>query len=503
MKRKRNLNQFQLFSLNMNQYLPKNHWSTILEEIFEHIDFSQFSWKEGLSATNQEPYESEMLAKLWIVGYFKKVTSCRRLSDLCEDDIGFIYMRRDADSPKKTTLNDFRKSNLEELSNVLSQTVLLSGGLGLLSGETFIDGTKGKANASIKKRLDKKKLYKRLIEIRSKCKEYLKSIVEEENEEIKANLEVKYGSAKERKKVIEEKLSLLNELGKEKVNTTDRDSHVMKDNGQYYDGYNAQAATDNQIVIHTDVSSKPADYDELEPMVEGLQSVPGYEMKSVTTDSGYENGKQIERLTESGVDLIVAPQQQEKKNKKTKYYTARDFKYDKDKNLFICPSGKELKYNRKRKKKNGNGKEYDIEIFTAYQQDCKGCSLRAKCIPERLTIRNLKIRSDFRIIMYNASKARSEKGKERLKRRQTDVEGVFGQIKGHKGLLIFMFLGLESVKHEWRMICMGHNMRKLVSQMQNSKNKDIMLAKMTNTVNFYVCFSKMITNYHILMIMFI
>ena len=50
MKRKQNVSQFQLFSLNMNQYLPENHWSIILEQIFDHINFGGFKWKEGVSA---------------------------------------------------------------------------------------------------------------------------------------------------------------------------------------------------------------------------------------------------------------------------------------------------------------------------------------------------------------------------------------------------------------------------------------------------------------------
>ena len=473
MKRKQNVSQFQLFSLDMSQYLPKNHWSLILEEIFEHIDFSGFQWKEGVSVTNQEPYESELLVKLWIAGYFKRVVSCRKLSELCEDDIGFIYFRRDASSPKKTTLNDFRKKNLEELSNVLSQTVLLSGELGLLNGEVFIDGTKVKANASKKKELDKNLLSKRLLEVKKKCYEYLESMIEEDDNEMKCKVETKYRSADERKKVIDEKLSLLKELGRNRVNTTDPESRLMKDGNQYYDGYNAQAATDNQIVIHADITSDPGDFNQLEPMVNGCRYRKGYELKSATADSGYENGKQLESLIEDGIDVVVAPQREGKKIKETKYYAIRDFEYNEKKDSFVCPNGKELEYYTDRIEKNGNRTEKIRRVYRALRNDCDRCSLKKKCLPGSKVRREIRIRSDFRIIRQNTYKSRSEEGIRRLKRRMCDVEAVFGQIKGHYGLLRLLFRGLVNVKYEWKMICMGHNMRKLVAHIQEYKNVSV------------------------------
>lgn len=469
MKRKQNVSQFQLFSLNMNQYLPENHWSIILEQIFDHINFGGFKWKEGVSATNQEPYESKLLAKLWIAGYFKRVLSCRKLSELCEDDIGFIYLRYDAASPKKTTLNDFRKKNLEELSNVLSQTVLLSGEMGLLSGEVSIDGTKVKANASKRRQLDKSKLFKSFVEIKKKCHEYLESIVEEDDNEKKNELATKYRSANERKKIIEEKLSLLRELGKDRVNTTDSDSRLMKDKSQYYDGYNAQAATDNQIVVHTDITSDPADFEYLEPMIRGCISQKDYAFKSATADSGYENGKQLESLIEDGIDVIVASQREGKKTKDTKYYAIKDFEYNEKRDSFVCPNGKELEYYTDRKAKSGNGTESVKKVYIASRKDCDQCSLKKKCLSKNKVKREMRIRSDFRIIRQNAYRSQSEEGIRRLKRRMCDVEPVFGQIKGHYGLLRLLFRGLINVKYEWKITCMGHNMRKLVAHIQESK----------------------------------
>ena len=56
---------------------------------------------------------------------------------------------------------------------------------------------------------------------------------------------------------------------------------------------------------------------------------------------------------------------------------------------------------------------------------------------------------------------RSEAGSALRKRRSVDVEAAFGNIKRNLGFPRFTLRGLEKVELEWRLVAMGHNIRKL------------------------------------------
>jgi len=58
-------------------------------------------------------------------------------------------------------------------------------------------------------------------------------------------------------------------------------------------------------------------------------------------------------------------------------------------------------------------------------------------------------------------KLRTEAGRAAYAKRKQTVEPVFGQIKEARGFRRFLLRGLEAVRAEWRLICLGHNLLKL------------------------------------------
>ena len=58
-------------------------------------------------------------------------------------------------------------------------------------------------------------------------------------------------------------------------------------------------------------------------------------------------------------------------------------------------------------------------------------------------------------------KLRTKKGCAAYAKRKQTVEPVFGQIKEARGLRRFLLRGLEPVRAQWRLICLGHNLLKL------------------------------------------
>jgi len=60
-----------------------------------------------------------------------------------------------------------------------------------------------------------------------------------------------------------------------------------------------------------------------------------------------------------------------------------------------------------------------------------------------------------------AAKVRTSEGKALYARRKVIVEPVFGQIKEARGFRRFLLRGLEQIRGEWRLVCLGHNLLQL------------------------------------------
>jgi transposase len=98
-----------------------------------------------------------------------------------------------------------------------------------------------------------------------------------------------------------------------KLNVTDPDSRNLKTTRGWVQGYNAQAAvTAEQIVVAAEVSSESLDTANLQPMVEtaraeleaaGVDEAPGV----VLADAGYWKNEAIEALVAQGIQTLVAP----------------------------------------------------------------------------------------------------------------------------------------------------------------------------------------------------
>jgi hypothetical protein len=99
-----------------------------------------------------------------------------------------------------------------------------------------------------------------------------------------------------------------------KINTTDRDSGVMIQQGQPpIQDYNAQpAVTTNQIIVTAQVTTTAPDYGQLGPVVDaalGDLRQAGVTQRPVTVlaDAGYWHKEQIERIVTDGMQVLIPP----------------------------------------------------------------------------------------------------------------------------------------------------------------------------------------------------
>jgi Transposase DDE domain len=60
-----------------------------------------------------------------------------------------------------------------------------------------------------------------------------------------------------------------------------------------------------------------------------------------------------------------------------------------------------------------------------------------------------------------AAQVRTPEGKALYARRKVIVEPVFGQIKEARGFRRFLLRGLATIRGEWRLVCLTHNLLKI------------------------------------------
>jgi hypothetical protein len=95
---------------------------------------------------------------------------------------------------------------------------------------------------------------------------------------------------------------------KSQRNVTDPDSHLMKTNGHYIQGYNCQLAvdSDHQVIVAVGVSNQAPDVEHLGPMVQRIATTAGALPDVTTADAGYWSEANAELCAEQGIDAYIA-----------------------------------------------------------------------------------------------------------------------------------------------------------------------------------------------------
>jgi hypothetical protein len=91
-------------------------------------------------------------------------------------------------------------------------------------------------------------------------------------------------------------------------NFTDPESHLMKSDGHYIQGYNCLLAVDSehQVIVATGVSNQPPDVEHLQPMLQRIaasaDALPGV----MTMNAGYWSEKNADRCEVLGIDAYIS-----------------------------------------------------------------------------------------------------------------------------------------------------------------------------------------------------
>lgn len=462
-----------LFPDSIEEYVEENNLVRFIDAFVNTINMQEFGFTYSQpKETGRKAYNPSSMLKLYIYGYTQRIRSSRRLEIETRRNVELMWLMEKL-APDFKTISDFRKDNITILKKVFREFTILCNKMNLYGKElAVIDGSKFKAVNSKDKCYTKGFLKSELKEIDDKINKHLKEIETTDKRDRhdkkidKEELDGYINRIRQEKQEVEQMLEKIESGEVKQISKTDQDSRMMKQsNGGYKVSYNGQISVDSKhhLIIGTDVTTEGNDLNQLSKMAENAKEILGEEQKDelnekteqekfkVVADTGYHKEEELAKCELSGIECYV-PSAKRSSNEKEGRYGIEEFKYDKEKNLYICPAGESLTYK-------SSYQRNTREISRYETNKCTGCPLREKC--KKSKGNKVIYRSEYEEIV-RIVKQRCKTNKEIIKKRGQVVEHIFGTMKktmGYGGG--FLLKGLEKVKGEFSLIALSYNLKRV------------------------------------------
>lgn len=222
--------------------------------------------------------------------------------------------------------------------------------------------------------------------------------------------------------------------------------------------YNIMLGTENQFILNYSVHQKSTESGFL---IEHLQQ-SFFKPHAVVGDAAFGSEENHAYLEKEGIASYLKDThffQESKRSFKKKIFRKQNFPYDASRDVYLCPAERELHFVHERRNVNAQGYPSIVRLYKS--ENCQDCTFSTLCKRGEAP-RQIQISLEFERLKEKARRRLlSAKGIQLRKRRNTDVETVFGNIKQNLKFKRFSLRGLEKVKLEFGLVAMGHNLRKL------------------------------------------
>ena len=220
-------------------------------------------------------------------------------------------------------------------------------------------------------------------------------------------------------------------------------------------GYSLNYLIDMEHAVIVDVEATPTrltkEVDAAEAMIERTHDRFALKPGHVAGDVAYGTGEMLGWLVERGIDPHTPVRDQSEVAAEGKF-TRADFAYEKDRDLYICPGGKELKTS-------GTVHDGGAIKYIAKRSDCGQCPLKPKCT----TGRERRIQRDVNQEARDYTQALMETeayGRSRTRRKR--IETLFGDVKHYMALTRLRLRGLSGARDEFLLTATVQNLKRLV-----------------------------------------
>ena len=463
--------QFMLFFSNPKDILGENHLCFIVNDIVEHIDLSVLPDKQG--TVGAPCYDYRLLIKVLFYGYATGTFSSRKLMSATQENIAYLYLTRQQ-TPNFRTISDFRKNHRALLEECFIRIVKAAKEIGLIKlGSVSLDSTKIRANASNQRTFTQDELKEQKRRIEKAIDEAIKLDTAEDKlhgedkrgDELPENIK----DQKERLKKIKQALYKAEEENKEKINLTDSDANFMKGDETIQTNYNCQLIVDNdtRLILSGETTTNAADFDALKTQVKSIEQTFKQRPKKLLADSGYYSIDNLIYLENEQIKGYL-PHPADARSKKDKFkakqhpFDKRHFKYNRRKDQYICPEGNILQKEIVQSKRG-------LILYQA--KDCRQCAKKKLCLRGKAKLRYVSRYTREDLIIKMRNRLITKAGKKKYNQRAPTVETPFAHFKKNLCFRQFFCRGLPRVSTEFKLLCIGYNIRKIAQLISNPRRK--------------------------------
>jgi transposase len=432
--------------------LPEGDLVFFLLDTVPQLELSRFYAPYEHETRGAPPYDPAMMVCLLLYAYCVGVFSSRKIARACERNLAFIAIVG-PERPDFRTISNFRKLHLAAFKDVFVQVVRLAAAAGLVQlGNVAIDGTKIQGNASRHKAMSYGYMKKEVERLREDIEALVTQAYQQDEADdaawgsrrgdelpaelarredrlarieaamrrLEAQAQVEAAAERQRRAAAEAERQRTGKRRRGKAptpvedrpddkaqsNFTDPELRIMRTNnkGWEYCG-NAQASVDGacQIILACDVTEASNDKQQAEPLAQAT----------------------LATLTQAGLE-----------RPKDESSTARSIPATLDNGYYSEAAVAALET-----------LGFDPYIATGRQRHH---------VPQAETPA-----TPATVQERMAAKVRTPEGKALYARRKVIVEPVFGQIKEARGFRRFLLRGLATIRGEWRLVCLTHNLLKM------------------------------------------
>jgi transposase len=231
---------------------------------------------------------------------------------------------------------------------------------------------------------------------------------------------------------------------------------TAKANKRVQFGYGLNYLIDTESAIIVDVEATPArTYDEVvaaKTMIDRTEERIGLKPERLAADTAYGTGKFLAWIVGKGIAPHIPVRDFSQRDDGT--FSRSDFKFDKDRNIYVCPAGKLLRTT-------GRILSGYMLRYTASTYDCGPCPLKLKCCPntpQRIVPRDVNENARDHARALDGTPAFEHSSNQRKK-----IEMRFAHLKTHHRFERMRLRGLSGARDEFHLAAIVQNLKTLAN----------------------------------------
>ena len=383
------------------------------------------------------PYHPGMMTALLLYGYSQGIYSSRRIAKACEERLDFAALTG-LQRPDFRTIAEFRKRHLAALSGLFVQVLGLCRAAGLVKlGHVALDGTKIRANASKHKAMSYGRMPAAEAKLAAEVDGWLRQAAQADRTEDRAHGAGRRGD--EMPDWVADKARRLEKIRQAKaaLEAEARQAGAAAGDEREGGGPPEPGKPDPQAT-----TVAPAD--------KAQRNFTDPDSRIMKTKDGFIQGYNGQAAVDAQAQIIVACDLTNSGSDQAQLVPLID--------AVEAAAG---------------ARPGEASADAGYCSEANIAGLLARGIAAYIATGRQKHgsaaaveqrkRRPGSLVAAMAIKLKRAGRRSRYRLRKQVVEPVFGQIKHARGFRQFLLRGLDNVRHEWRLVCLAHNLCKLAA----------------------------------------